>query len=155
MSGVGLLVVKDAERGAVSFDGTHGEVAVPAPAVEVVEPVGAGDAFAAGYLSALLGGQDPVTRLRTGHVMAAAVLRSVGDLADAPPKPTLRRLVGLDEAAWAALRIPGSGDAVDAVVRTGDDLVGHRDVAASGVGVRADGVGAGDQLPGEVVGELR
>ncbi len=151
MSGVGLLVIKDAERGAISNSAEEGEIEVPAPAVEVVEPVGAGDAFAAGYLSALLARRDAVTRLRTGHLMAAAALRSVGDLADAPPRELLERQLALDEAAWAALRIPGSGAGAGA----GDDLVGHRDVAASGVGVRADGVGAGDQLPGDVVGERR
>jgi 2-dehydro-3-deoxygluconokinase len=108
MPAVPLLVIKDAERGAVSFEGTGEPVTVPAPAVEVVEPVGAGDAFAAGFLSALLHGKDPVTRLRTGHLLAAAALRSVGDLAEPPPPERLAAWLALDEAAWAALKIPGS-----------------------------------------------
>ncbi len=149
MPAVPLLVIKDAERGAFSFSAAEGGIEVPAPAVEVVEPVGAGDAFAAGYLSALLAGRGAVTRLRTGHLMAAAALRSVGDLAEAPPRQVLERQLALDEAAWAALRIPGSGG------RAGEDLVGHGDVATGGVGVRADGVGAGDQIPGGVLGERR
>jgi 2-dehydro-3-deoxygluconokinase len=151
MPGVPLLVIKDAGRGATFFGAAEGEVEVPAPAVDVVEPVGAGDAFAAGYLSALLGGRDAVTRLRTGHLMAAAALRSVGDLGEVPPREALERQLALDEAAWAALAIPGSGHRNDA----GDDVEGHRDVAPGGVGVRADGVGAGDQLPGGVGGERR
>ncbi|WP_244299483.1 PfkB family carbohydrate kinase [Streptomyces viridochromogenes] len=45
-----LVVVKDAEHGATSYT-AGGVTFVPALTVEVVEPVGAGEAFAAGYLS--------------------------------------------------------------------------------------------------------
>ena len=48
---------------------------------EVVEPVGAGDAFAAGYLDAWLDGASPADRLRAGHERAVLVL---GDTADFP-----------------------------------------------------------------------
>ncbi|WP_398695739.1 sugar kinase [Streptomonospora wellingtoniae] len=78
------LVVKDAERGATEFSGERA-VHVPSPAVEVVEPVGAGDAFAAGYLAGGLRGLDTAGRLRLGHLCAGRVLRVVGDLA-APPR---------------------------------------------------------------------
>ncbi|GAA4889332.1 sugar kinase [Streptomonospora salina] len=81
---VGCLVVKDAEHGATEFRG-HRRAHVPSPAVEVVEPVGAGDAFAAGYLAGGLRGLDAVGRLRLGHLCAGRVLRTVGDLA-APPR---------------------------------------------------------------------
>jgi sugar/nucleoside kinase (ribokinase family) len=50
---VPTLVVKRGERGALAFD--HGRrLEVAAPAVEVVDTVGAGDAFNAGYLSGVL-----------------------------------------------------------------------------------------------------
>ncbi|OEV04842.1 sugar kinase, partial [Streptomyces oceani] len=55
---------------------------VPAPRVDVVAAVGAGDAFAAGYLSATLRGLPPHDRLRHGHLMAAAALTVPGDLAE-------------------------------------------------------------------------
>ena len=76
------LVVKDAAVGATAFDGTdrHFE---PAEHVDVVEAVGAGDAFAAGYLSALLRGAGPAARLRLGHRVAALALGSVADHVDA------------------------------------------------------------------------
>jgi 2-dehydro-3-deoxygluconokinase len=76
------LVVKDSEVGATAFaDGARTFVA--AESVEVVEPVGAGDAFAAGYLSGLFRGWDQPARLRLGHRVAALALRTMADHADA------------------------------------------------------------------------
>jgi 2-dehydro-3-deoxygluconokinase len=45
----------------------------------VVEAVGAGDAFAAGYLAALLRGADATARLHGGHQRAHLVLQSTSD----------------------------------------------------------------------------
>lgn len=72
------LVVKDGGVGATEFgpDGTH---FVAAPVVDVVEAVGAGDAFAAGYLSGLLNGAGPRERLALGHRLAGRTLLSVED----------------------------------------------------------------------------
>ncbi|MCM4077564.1 sugar kinase [Paractinoplanes hotanensis] len=53
LPGPDVLVVKDGALGATSFH-PGGTTFEPAPPVDVVEPVGAGDAFAAGYLAALL-----------------------------------------------------------------------------------------------------
>jgi 2-dehydro-3-deoxygluconokinase len=72
------LVVKDGAREAVAFIGSH-VVRVPAPVVDVVEPVGAGDAFAAGYLAAQHFGHDAETAVSWGHTLAGAVLRVLGD----------------------------------------------------------------------------
>lgn len=52
---------------------------VPALPVEVREPVGAGDAFAAGWLRGYLLGMDAPSRLRLGHLVAAETLRSSTD----------------------------------------------------------------------------
>ncbi|WP_406003149.1 PfkB family carbohydrate kinase [Streptomyces sp. NBC_00829] len=46
---------------------------------QVVEPTGAGDAFAAGYLAATLRGLDQRSRLRLGHLTAATALITHGD----------------------------------------------------------------------------
>ena len=72
------LVVKDGAVGATEFTGSE-QTFVAACAVEVVEAVGAGDAFAGGYLAALLAGDDPAERLAAGHRRAARVLRSMTD----------------------------------------------------------------------------
>ncbi|MFJ4838838.1 sugar kinase [Streptomyces sp. NPDC088746] len=92
------VVVKDAEVGATLFEagtGTETGTFVPAERVEVVEPVGAGDAFAAGYLSAWLRGASPAERLRLGHRVAAFALGSVDDHVDATslrePTPRARQ----------------------------------------------------------------
>lgn len=72
------VVVKNNDIGATEFaNGTS--TFVPALPVEVVEPVGAGDAFAAGYLAALLRGLSATERLTQGHLRAGLVLRSTSD----------------------------------------------------------------------------
>ncbi|MFI0242746.1 sugar kinase [Streptomyces sp. NPDC016845] len=74
----GILVVKDGDIGATEFgpDGTH---FVAAPVVDVVEAVGAGDAFAGGYLGGLLDGAPPRERLSLGHRLAGRTLSSIED----------------------------------------------------------------------------
>ena len=76
--------------------------------VDVVAAVGAGDAFAAGFLSATLRGLPVRDRLRHGHLAAAATLTTPGDLAPPPPRPLADRLAALDAPAWEKLRLgPG------------------------------------------------
>ncbi|MFG3293286.1 sugar kinase [Streptomyces sp. NPDC048179] len=80
----------------------------PALAVDVVAPVGAGDAFAAGFLSGILRGLPVRQTLRLGHLFAAAALTTPADLAPPPARDTTDRLIGLDAAAWERLRLgPG------------------------------------------------
>ena len=73
-----LLVVKDGAVGASEFSAA-GAAHVPAIAAELVEAVGAGDAFAAGYLAAALCGAPPAERLRAGHERAVLVLAETAD----------------------------------------------------------------------------
>jgi len=83
LPGPGLLIVKDGATGATSYG--PGEVAYePAPAVDVIEPVGAGDAFAAGYLHGFLRDLPEASRLRLGHLVAGAALRVTGDVGPLP-----------------------------------------------------------------------
>lgn len=77
-AGAGRLVVKDGAVGATEFDGPLVNF-VPAAVVDVVESVGAGDAFAAGYLSAMLDGDGPTERLGRGHEFASRALASTSD----------------------------------------------------------------------------
>jgi 2-dehydro-3-deoxygluconokinase len=99
-----LLVVKDAGHGATSY-AADGAVFVPTPESEVLERVGAGDAFAAGYLAGLLEDRDAAGRLRLGHLVAAATLRTREDTPAVPPRPELDARLALDDAAWSALRL--------------------------------------------------
>lgn len=76
---VDSLVVKNDSTGAFEFS-SSGEVFVPSLPVEVVEAVGAGDAFAAGYLSGMLKELSSESRLARGHERAAKTLVSIADV---------------------------------------------------------------------------
>lgn len=109
------LVVKQGAAGATVFtrqgEGPDAVLHEPAPRVEVVAPVGAGDAFAAGFLSGTLRALPLAERVRHGHLMAAAVLTVPGDLCAPPARTHADRLVALDAAAWSALSLgPGWSD---------------------------------------------
>lgn len=119
----GLLVVKRGSGGAVAYDAHGGRYAEAAPRVEVAAAVGAGDAFAAGFLSATLRGLPLPARLRHGHLWAAAALTVPGDLATPPSRALADRLAGLGAAHWGRLHLgPGWTEdataAVDQEVRT-------------------------------------
>ncbi len=76
------LVVKDGDVGATEYRraaGADDRTFAPAIPTAVVEAVGAGDAFAAGYLAALLQGADAAARLQGGHQRAHLVLQSTSD----------------------------------------------------------------------------
>jgi 2-dehydro-3-deoxygluconokinase len=103
-----VLVVKQGAAGATAFVHGDGPHHVPAPRVTPVAPVGAGDAFAAGFLSATLRGLDVPLRLRHGHLMAAAALTVPGDVAVPPPRAYADELAALAPDAWGRLRLgPG------------------------------------------------
>jgi 2-dehydro-3-deoxygluconokinase len=111
LDGPATLVVKDGAVEAVSFT-PDGTTRVPARRVHVVEPVGAGDAFAAGWISGMLDGRDAWERLALGHLVAAAALGSATDHADLPTRRQIqheleRQRAGADVAAGPS--------------RTGDD----------------------------------
>ncbi|MCG8966725.1 MULTISPECIES: sugar kinase [Streptomyces] len=116
-----LLVVKQGATGATAFHGEH-VTSVPALHVDVVAAVGAGDAFAAGFLSATLRGLPVRERLRHGHLMAAAALTVPGDLATPPARHHADRLAALDDDVWGRLRLgPGwtqADEGADEEVRT-------------------------------------
>lgn len=108
-----LLVLKDGARRALAIARDGGVVSRPALRVEVVEPVGAGDAFAAGLITGLVRGESLPRCLRRGHLGAAAVLTVATD--SAPPlRGPLRdslpdSLLEMTEREWSDLRVDGTG----------------------------------------------
>ncbi|KRV46717.1 carbohydrate kinase [Wenjunlia vitaminophila] len=101
-----VLVVKDGARTATAFDGDGGVHVVPALRATVVEPVGAGDAFAAGFLAGLLRGHDPDRALRLGHLTARCALAVTGDHGPLPAPEDLARLLAVPDHEWATAPQP-------------------------------------------------
>jgi 2-dehydro-3-deoxygluconokinase len=102
-----VVLKEDAHRASVHRrDGraTH----VPCLTVEVVEPVGAGDAFAAGFLTGLAEGRDDAASLRLGHALAALTLIGHGDRPLSVPTPAERETIAAAGDEWAGWRVhPG------------------------------------------------
>jgi 2-dehydro-3-deoxygluconokinase len=102
------VVVKHGSRGATLLT-EHETVFEPALKVEVVEPVGAGDAFAAGFLAGTLAGEPPAKRLRRGHLVAAGVLLTVEDIGQPLPPDVIAELLDADAATWGDAHVTGGG----------------------------------------------
>lgn len=103
------LIVKNDKHTVTGFDGEF-SIEAPALSLAITERIGAGDAFAGGYLAALLHGADLRTRLRYGHLCAAAALTATGDAAKLPPPEDIQRLALLPDDIWATLRYPAALD---------------------------------------------
>ncbi|WP_381792194.1 sugar kinase [Streptomyces niveus] len=99
-----VLVVKDGARAATAYVGPD-TYTVRAPKVRVVEPVGAGDAFAGGFLASLTRYDDPVRALRLGHLTAASALRVTADHGPLMPPDRTRELLAADETVWNTLSV--------------------------------------------------
>lgn len=91
---VAELVVKDDARPASVWSGGVLVRLAPEP-VTVVEPVGAGDAFAAGYVYGRSLGYEPRAALAAAHRLARGALEAPDDLgAPVPPEEIQRLLKG-------------------------------------------------------------
>jgi 2-dehydro-3-deoxygluconokinase len=103
------LVMKNDAHTALVLEPDGRRTEVPALTVEVVEPVGAGDAFAAGFLAGTLQELPMEQRLRLGHLGAAAVLAVPEDHA-APLDPAVRQtLLNCSDEEWAATQVGPAG----------------------------------------------
>lgn len=92
-AGARIVVIKRGADGAlVSVDGAVHEVA-PLPVAHVHDPVGAGDAFDAGFLSGWLDGLDPAAAARRGAACGAAVVQVAGDVEGLPTRAELDDLL--------------------------------------------------------------
>jgi 2-dehydro-3-deoxygluconokinase len=85
------VIIKRGVDGATCIDATETR-SQPALAVQAVDPVGAGDAFVAGYLSAVLDGADTLARLRQGCATGAFAVSVSGDWEGLPTQDDLALL---------------------------------------------------------------
>ena len=80
--------------GALGLEAGATPVLVPAlPVPLVVDPVGAGDGFCAGFIAGRLDGVDLETALRMGNACGALAVAAVGDQAGLPDRAELGRLL--------------------------------------------------------------
>lgn len=94
------VIVKQGAAGALALvDDTL--IDVPAVPVQAVDPVGAGDAFVAGYLAARLDGADTRTRLREATLAGAFAVTVQGDWEGLPER---REMALLEQTGGTVLR---------------------------------------------------
>jgi 2-dehydro-3-deoxygluconokinase len=93
--GAGEAVVKLGARGAVAVVAGHEHVRAAVP-VEVVDTVGAGDAFVAGYLADYLAAADVPTRLTTAVTAGAYQCLVTGDWEGMPRRAELAALTATE-----------------------------------------------------------
>jgi 2-dehydro-3-deoxygluconokinase len=98
--GANNVVVKAGAERAIAYTADNATADVPAfPIPRVVDPIGAGDAFAAGYLSAHLDRQPPADALRRAHALAAHVCQTRGDWEGLPTRAQLDRFLSARDTA--------------------------------------------------------
>ncbi|MFC7550892.1 sugar kinase [Plantactinospora sp. GCM10030261] len=107
--GLRAVVTKDGARGATLHDRDGVTAVPPFPVDRAVDPVGAGDAFAAGVVCGLLRGWPLRDAARLGAVLGAAAVTSTGDWEAMPVEPDPLRLLRRYE----RLIGDGRGDEVD------------------------------------------
>ncbi|WP_245677642.1 sugar kinase [Nocardia acidivorans] len=96
------LIVKNDKHSVTGYIGSE-RLEVPALRLTVTERIGAGDAFAGGYLAALLQDRPHEQLLRFGHLCAAAALTGTGDVAELPPLHILESRSAASVSEWAEL----------------------------------------------------
>ncbi|GIG55763.1 sugar kinase [Longispora fulva] len=87
-----LLVIKHGADGATGYEAGHRHH-IPPHRVTVRDPLGAGDAFAAGLLADLAAGRDFHTALTTAAAVAAVAVSCDGDWEGLPTRPELAGLL--------------------------------------------------------------
>ena len=102
------LVIKNGGGRVTVCDGPD-RVDIPALRVDIVEQIGAGDAFAGGYLAGLLRGLAVRERTRLGHLSAAAVLTSRADHHRLDWDDAVQQALTCGEQDWSELRVGHAG----------------------------------------------
>ncbi len=94
--GPSLAVAKLGAAGALAVDATEPATAIARPArplAQVVDPVGAGDAFCTGFIDARLDGADVAAALDAGNACGASAAAALGDQTGLPDRSELAALL--------------------------------------------------------------
>lgn len=82
--GAKLVVIKLGAKGAFYAEGDQSEFVPGFPVKQIVDPIGAGDGFAAGFLSGLLRGYSYFDAVTLGNRVGAYAVTTVGDVEGYP-----------------------------------------------------------------------
>lgn len=96
-AGPDQVVVKCGARGAVAASQAGARLSRPAHRVTVVDTVGAGDAFVAGWLAELARGGDMSSCLEVASACGALACTAIGDWEAAPTRADLDRFAGPED----------------------------------------------------------
>ena len=88
-AGAGSVALKNGAAGAHLFDGESEIFRAPFVLDRIVDPIGAGDAFAAGLLSGFLDELSPSSALERAHALGAMACLQTGDWEGAPRREEL------------------------------------------------------------------
>jgi 2-dehydro-3-deoxygluconokinase len=91
--GPSLAVLKLGRSGAAALGRDGATASAPALAVEPLDPVGAGDAFCAGFIAASLEAQPLARRLEIAAACGASAVAAIGDQSGLPDRTELDRLL--------------------------------------------------------------
>jgi 2-dehydro-3-deoxygluconokinase len=92
--GHAIAVAKLGGGGAVATERGGATIRVEAiPVLNLIDPVGAGDAFCAGFIAGRLDGVDLATALRMGNACGALAVAAAGDQAGLPDRAELARVL--------------------------------------------------------------
>lgn len=90
--GIKTIIIKDGQTGAFYFTNSE-EGFAPHYTVEVVDSVGAGDAFASGIISGILDGLSLHETVKTANAMGALAITAVGDITNLPNRLELEQFM--------------------------------------------------------------
>jgi 2-dehydro-3-deoxygluconokinase len=93
-AGAGDAVVRVGARGAALVEGGEEVIVAPPVLVDVVDDVGAGDAFAAGFVYGMLRGDRPAEAVCIANRLAGASLQGTGDWETLPYRADLALAIG-------------------------------------------------------------
>src|SRR3546814_14195351 len=106
---VGTLVVTRSEKGAVAVNNGQRYRVNAAPVAEIMDTTGAGDLFAAGFLTGYLSGQDMESSLTMGAVAAAEIISHYGARAEIDLKQLMADRKGVGKGKRVSVRVDLGG----------------------------------------------
>lgn len=95
--GAGTVVIKHGKEGAYLYDQNGGRWIKGYPVENVADPIGAGDAFAAGFLSGILNGDSHENSVKRGNLLGSYAVTMEGDWEGLPDLMEIEQMFSEDD----------------------------------------------------------